>query len=663
MPLPPAVRPQPERTTTGTGSTMNAPLPATDRDPQPGSEGPDGTLREFGMFALRTAARARIRARARVAGGGRAEGPGRSGPAGGDGAVPAHASDPGAPHAMGGVAAVPGLPGWVRSVLATMPGSATVLRPEYGPDAQDAGPVRDAERAEPVDYTVLAANGVGLSGRPRRPWSLVGRPLSEARPGGRTSGMWDVYREALETGGTATSEGIDYLDVVDGALTRARLRGTVSVLEGEGLLLTNWSPAGESRMSRRIQESSRMGWAEWDLLTGEVHWSQGMRALFGLTDPAEEPARTAPQDAPAPGAQAPGAPNRDAPNREAPAPEAGDVERAERGTDDITTLARALDPEDVGPFTADVRQLLSGTEVADREMRVRVGDEVRRLRWVGYPRPPGASPPEAVMFAARDITDQHREHVELRAALSKAELLSQEAEAERRVSEALRNAITPPLPVVRTPGISVSAGYRPSDARVGGDWYKYRELPDGRVLLAVGDASGHGVDAASRAVQQRSALAGLAYTDGDAGQLASRLGEVVYYGGPDTTATTVIGHLDPAARVFRWSSAGHPDPVLLRNGEPRLLRAEHGVLLGVAPEAVYPVSATQLEPGDLLLLYTDGVVERRGKDLDAGLEVLLEAVRACAGEPDARSVTDRLMGELLGPGTEDDATMLALHLA
>lgn len=58
----------------------------------------------------------------------------------------------------------------------------------------------------------------------------------------------------------------------------------------------------------------------------------------------------------------------------------------------------------------------------------------------------------------------------------------------------------------------MSAAYVPSDSGVGGDWYKCRELPDGRVLLAVGDASGHGVDAASRAVQQRSALAGLAYT-------------------------------------------------------------------------------------------------------------------------------------------------------
>ncbi|MDJ1134385.1 PP2C family protein-serine/threonine phosphatase [Streptomyces iconiensis] len=672
---------------------------------EPGGARSDEFLQKLDRLALRSVARARHRVRTRVgagsktrqvtarsragtAGGSVPEGNTTEGAAGGP-----FAYDDSSGAATSHVAVLPGLPPWIGSVLALIRGSASVLRPEYGSD----GAVRD--------YTVMGANHLELSGSGNDPLDFLGRPLSETRPGARTSGMYDLYAAALARNGPVGTDSIDYFDVVDGTLRRARLRGTVTPLAEEGLLLTNWEPVGESRIARRAQESARIGWAEWDLVTGKVQWSEGMRVLLGLSVPLPEELETrggtkggtkggtevrgegaaAPDtsatgsDASAPRTSAPGSDVSSTPDTSATGTGGGPDAGTEAVADamatgempptvasardigaDMRTIARMIDPADLPHFEADMERLLAGEEIADHEMTLHVKGEERRVRWMGHARPTGSDTPESVLFAARDITEQERR---LRSALSDAERLRQEAAAERRVSEILRKALTPPLPAFTPPWLSVGAAYVPSDSGIGGDWYKCRELPDGRVLVAVGDASGHGVDAASRAVQQRSALAGLAYTDGDPGQLTRELGEVVHSGDLDTTATAVVGHLDPRTRLFRWASAGHPSPILVRDGVPYVLDAEHGLLLGVMPEASYPVNTTQLAPGDLLLLYTDGVVERRGHDLDTGVHALLEAVVRCASGADARAATDCLMSTLLGPGAEDDATILGLHVA
>ncbi|UNS96190.1 serine/threonine-protein phosphatase [Streptomyces tubbatahanensis] len=587
----------------------------------------EDALAELHRLALRTVARARHRARARIAAeptDGRPEGEaGPPSPCVTEGAEQAPPSD---------VAVLPGLPSWIPAVLGVLRGSSTVLRPDVAPD----GTV--------CDFTVVGANHFELSGVERGSFDFLGKRLSETRPGVRTSGMYDVYRAALEKGTPVSSDTVDYVDVVDGVLQRARLRGTVTVLPRLGLLLTNWEPVGEARLSRRVQEGGRMGWAEWDLISGRTRWSPGLRALLGL--------REAPPD---------GVTLEDVPEAEG----AGrTVASAKDVAADLITVGRKIDPADVPGFAADMRDLLRGVEVPDRELTVRVDGTRRRIRWVGHAQPEGAEVPESLLFAARNLTGQEEE---LREALVEAERLRQEAAAERRVSETFRKALVPPLEALTPPWISVSSAYVPSDSGVGGDWYKCRELPDGRVLLAVGDASGHGVQAASRAVQQRSALAGLAYTGGDAAQLVWALGEVVYndyYGNLDTTATCVVGHLFPRERAFRWASAGHPTPILVRDGEPRLLEGEHGMMLGVLADAAYTTNTAQLHPGDLLLLYTDGVVERRGSDLETGSAALLEAVRTWEAKGRlAESAAERLVAHLLGPGAEDDATVLAIQVS
>ncbi|WP_019544075.1 PP2C family protein-serine/threonine phosphatase [Streptomyces sulphureus] len=548
-----------------------------------------GILEELGFAAARTAARARIRARRRAAEhGGRGH----------------YAPEPG-PPAGTTVALGEGAPDWARPVLSVATTPSAILRPDRGPDG------------EIVDFTLVAGNAVGTESWVRDPAALLDRPLSESNPGIRTGGLYDFYADVLAVGEPRSFENVDYLDTVDRRSVVVRVHGTASPYGG--MLLVAWEAQRPSELSERVQRSSRMGWAEWDLLNGEVYASAGLRELLGLPD------------------------------------------ASERVPAEATELARLLDPRDLVDFSRQVRGLLQGEEVSESAVTVHVGGEERTLRWLGQPGGAQAGgPPESLLFTVRDITEQHREQQELRRVREAAHRLRQEAAAERKVSETLRRALTPRLPGTTAPGLSVAAGYLPWDRRVGGDWYKCRSLPDGRLLVAIGDASGHGVDAASRAVQQRAALAGLAYSEGDAAQLAAHLGEVVYHDGIDTTATAALGHLDPAERTFRWSSAGHPAPVLVRNGSAEPLDAPLGVLLGVDTLAGYAVDTVQLQAGDLLLLYTDGMVERRGEDPDVGVRYLLDAA-ASQQWSDAHAAVETLMGALVGPWTDDDATVLALH--
>ncbi|MFE9332307.1 PP2C family protein-serine/threonine phosphatase [Streptomyces sp. NPDC006925] len=580
---------------------------------------PEDAFRELDRVALRTEAHARHRARVRVTEARRLP----TAPAGSAGSGPPRRGGT-ADRATPEVAVLPGLPSWLPAVLGVLRGSAAVLRAQHTGD----GAARD--------FLVVGANHLELSGVERDPRGLLGRSLSQTRPGIRASGMYDVYRAALEGRGPVAVDDLDYVDLVDGGLQRGRLRGTVVLLPDEGLLLTNWEPVGDVRLSHRIQERSRLGWAEWDLVSGRMRWSHGLRRLLDLPT--------------APGAAAEPEHGLDG--------EARSVTSVDDVTAELLELRRRIVPEDVPAFAADMSALLRGGEVVDREVTLRVAGRERRIRWIGHAEPEGAGVPDSLLFTARNVTGQEEL---LSRALTETERLRREAAVDRRVSETFRQALTPPLGVLTAPWLSVGAVYVPSDSGVGGDWYKCRELPDGRVLLAVGDASGHGVDAASRAVQQRSALAGLAYTDQDAAALTTALGEVVYYSGLDTTATCVVGHLHPRARVLRWASAGHPTPILVRDGVPRLLEAEHGLMLGVTAHAAYPLTTTRLYSGDLLLCYTDGVIEHRGMDLDEGVAALMAAARECAERgTSAQEAVDCLAATLLGREAEDDATILAL---
>lgn len=233
--------------------------------------------------------------------------------------------------------------------------------------------------------------------------------------------------------------------------------------------------------------------------------------------------------------------------------------------------------------------------------------------------------------------------------------------AERHVTVELQRAILPlhdePFDL---PGLRAMVRYMPAsrDARVGGDWYTTAELPDGQVLLAIGDVAGHGLAAAAGMARLRGALAGLAITGAPPHRLVGWLNDLVHHVDTEHTASVMAGYFDPAAKTLTWARAGHPPPVLIRGEQAEPLELPPGVLLGAGRHA-YGSATTALRSGDLLLLYSDGLLERRDRSLDAGLATLTSAA---AGSGDPEHVIKSVLAALESTDPEDDTCLVALQV-
>jgi serine phosphatase RsbU (regulator of sigma subunit) len=237
--------------------------------------------------------------------------------------------------------------------------------------------------------------------------------------------------------------------------------------------------------------------------------------------------------------------------------------------------------------------------------------------------------------------------------------LAQALAHERHVTLELQRAILPlhdgPFDL---PGLRAMVRYLPAsrDSRVGGDWYITAEMPGGHVLLAIGDVGGHGLAAAAGMARLRGALAGLAITGSPPERLVGWLNDLVHHVDAEHTASVMAGYYDPPARVLTWAQAGHPPPVLVRGAHARTLHQPAGILLG-AGHAGYEAASVELEPGDLLLLYSDGLIERRDRSLEEGLTRLASAA---AGICDPEQVISAVLTALGSTDTEDDTCLVAV---
>jgi serine phosphatase RsbU (regulator of sigma subunit) len=241
-------------------------------------------------------------------------------------------------------------------------------------------------------------------------------------------------------------------------------------------------------------------------------------------------------------------------------------------------------------------------------------------------------------------------------------VLAAELAQQRYVTLELQRAILPlhdePFDL---PGLRAVVRYLPASAasRVGGDWYITAELPTGQVLLAIGDVAGHGLPAAAGMARLRGALAGLSITGAPPQQLVAWLNELVRHVAPEHTASVIAGYFDPESRMLTWAQAGHPPPVLVRAGRARALPQPDGVLLG-AGQLPYAAATVQLRDGDLLLLYSDGLVERRRSSIDEGLAVLLAAA---AGVTDPERVVAAALEALGSVSSDDDTCLVVLQVS
>lgn len=224
-----------------------------------------------------------------------------------------------------------------------------------------------------------------------------------------------------------------------------------------------------------------------------------------------------------------------------------------------------------------------------------------------------------------------------------------------------RAALPSDLPVV--PGLSIAARYRPGTewATVGGDWYDVVVVDERRVVLVVGDVVGHGMQAAASMGRLRTAFQTIAPLEPDPGRMVEAISMQVALI-PDAFCTTVVCLVvDLEERTLTWCRAGHPPPLLIGSEGGRLLDEEGLPPLGVLPGAPAPVHRQQLQGDESLILYTDGVVERRGESLDLGFE-RLELVTADLVDLEPEELIDALLLALVPTQEQaDDVVLLVVR--
>ena len=241
-----------------------------------------------------------------------------------------------------------------------------------------------------------------------------------------------------------------------------------------------------------------------------------------------------------------------------------------------------------------------------------------------------------------------------RAALA---ISSRLTEHERGLADALQRSLMPRLPQV--PAVSLAGRYLPAAAaRLGGDWYDAFPLPDGRLGLAIGDVVGRGFHAAAIMGQLRSGLRAYALDGMAPGEVLEKLNRLLRQLEPGRTATLLYIVLDPHGGDLVAAGAGHPPPLVSpADGEPWFAEVPASVPLGALRHVRYDELELELEPGSTLALYTDGLVERPGESLDAGLERLATTVSADYG--DLEHLGDALVDVMLPEGAgDDDAALL-----
>ena len=235
-----------------------------------------------------------------------------------------------------------------------------------------------------------------------------------------------------------------------------------------------------------------------------------------------------------------------------------------------------------------------------------------------------------------------------------------QGEVSRAMSETFQRSVLT-APTVPS-GYELTVHYRAAaiEAQVGGDWYDSFPLPDGTVTVVVGDVTGHDQHAAAAMAQVRNLLRGVSYTvqQGPAGVLTV-LDEAMHGLQAQSLATALVGQVMPNGELL-WSNAGHPPPVVVgADGTARLLSTRPEILLGVGTGAVRTDHELHLEPGATLVLYTDGLIERRGEPLDDSTARLTEVLTATQGL-DTEAICSRLLAHYVADA-DDDIVLLVLR--
>ena len=236
-------------------------------------------------------------------------------------------------------------------------------------------------------------------------------------------------------------------------------------------------------------------------------------------------------------------------------------------------------------------------------------------------------------------------------------------EGERVVAETLQRSVLPET-VPSMEGVRVAALYLPGSnaVDVGGDWFDTLILADKRLGFVVGDVVGKGVQAAATMAQLRNGMRAMTLDELTPAETVTKLNLLLEHYIDVPFATLAYIAFDPGTLAVTLASAGHPPPLVVApDGTTRYLEGEGGLPLGVDAGIAYTEHTEQLEAGSIVVLYTDGLVERRGRSIDDGLAALARAAELAPRDPDA--FVDALVSQLLGAeARQDDVALLAIVL-
>jgi len=264
----------------------------------------------------------------------------------------------------------------------------------------------------------------------------------------------------------------------------------------------------------------------------------------------------------------------------------------------------------------------------------------------------------ALRFEDGSIQRWHGTCTDVDAARRRADEMNDLYLREHRIARTLQRAFLPDVSP-RLPGVRSSAVYRPAtrEDMLGGDWYDLFRLSDDRIGVAIGDVTGHGLDAAALMVRARETLRATLDLEPDRPGIALQRADALLGAiAADVSVTAIVGVIDVGRATFTYACAGHPPPILVRDGEAASL-AGGGVPLGLEAGLPFAEHVLALQRGDALALYTDGLTEY-DRDAVLGERQLLEALRA-----NPRCAADVVADAVLG-GTEqrDDVALLLLHV-
>jgi serine phosphatase RsbU (regulator of sigma subunit) len=268
-------------------------------------------------------------------------------------------------------------------------------------------------------------------------------------------------------------------------------------------------------------------------------------------------------------------------------------------------------------------------------------------------------------LAAALMTDRlarrRRQAEQLAGVLDRVAEQNREMYAEQRtIAQSLQHALLPET-LPEFGGLETSARYVPatSGIDVGGDWYDVIAIDEGSVLLLVGDVSGHGLRAATTMASLRYAALAYAAQDPRPAVLLERLSDFANSQQHEYFATVLCCRVDVEDHTVTLASAGHMAPLVLDDSGGRFLEVDAGVPIGVARETPYAAVTATVAPRSTLLAFTDGLVERRGETLDAGLARLQ---RVAMSEPlTLEGLVAKLVRELPPDGHNDDTAILAIR--